>query len=238
MNDEFDKEITKSFDVVDFTETQDLENVSSLIDEKLEKLENDNKVENHINFNQINILQSDLDIADKNAMKGVDENPEFSHMVNNVVEKYNQHYGTNVEYGGLDEYLLGRANKSEKDKQIEDIVREEVAQEAINYLENKYLLVLTRYLDAQMNQMLRADISGSIDEISIALTDRLLAMRKELDKLKGKFKGGGDVGSKLDNVRGKNKTQFDEDTMRLINLLKESTIKSYESNNNSSKAPF
>lgn len=236
MNDEFENEITNSFDIVDFTESQEIENVSSSIDKKLEELNEASNTSN-VNVNVLNVFSSDLDIADKNAVKAQDENPEFSHMVNNVVEKYNQHYGTNVEYGGLDEYLLGRANKSEKDKQIEDIVREEVAQEAINYLENKYLLVLTKYLDAQMTQMLRADISGDVSEISIALTDRLLAMRKELDKLKGKFKGGGDVGSKLDNVRGKNKTQFDEETMRLINLLKESTIKSYE-NTNKHSAPF
>lgn len=236
MNDEFENEITNSFDIVDFTESQEIENVSNSIDKKLEEL-NEASNNSNVNVNVLNVFSSDLDIADKNAVKAQDENPEFSHMVNNVVEKYNQHYGTNVEYGGLDEYLLGRANKSEKDKQIEDIVREEVAQEAINYLENKYLLVLTKYLDAQMTQMLRADISGDVSEISIALTDRLLAMRKELDKLKGKFKGGGDVGSKLDNVRGKNKTQFDEETMRLINLLKESTIKSYE-NTNKHSAPF
>ena len=141
MNDEFENEITNSFDIVDFTESQEIENVSSSIDKKLEELNEASNTSN-VNVNVLNVFSSDLDIADKNAVKAQDENPEFSHMVNNVVEKYNQHYGTNVEYGGLDEYLLGRANKSEKDKQIEDIVREEVAQEAINYLENKYLLVL------------------------------------------------------------------------------------------------
>lgn len=236
MNDEFDNEISKSFDVVDFTEKQDLENISDSIDKKLEEFNISNS---NVNVNVLNVFSSDLDLADKNAVKAQDENPEFSHMVNSVVEKYNEQYNTNVEYGGLDDYLLSRAKKSEKDKQIEDVVREEVAQEAINYLENKYLLVLTKYLDAQMTQMLRADISGDVSEISIALTDRLLAMRKELDKLKGKFKGGGDVKSKLDNIRGKNENKFDEETMRLINMLKESTIKSYENkNNNTGKAPF
>lgn len=235
MSNEFDNEIEKSLDIVDFTQDQDLGDISDSIDQKLAELEGNNKT---VNFNTINVFSSDLDLADKNAVKSQDENPEFSHMVSNVVGKYNEQYGTNVEYGGLDEYLLGRAKKSEKEKQIEDIVKEEVAQEAINYLENKYILVLTKYLDAQMNQMLRADISGNIDEISLALTDRMLMMRKELDKLKSKFKGGGDVGSRLDNVRGKNKTQFDEDTMRLINMLKESTLKSYENKSNSGKAPF
>lgn len=235
MNDEFENELANSFDVVDFTENQELENVSDSIDRKLEEL-NNNTDNSSINVNVLNVFSSDLDIADKNAIKSPDENPEFSHMVNSVVKKYNEQYDTNVEYGGLDDYLLSRAKKSEKDKQIEDVVREEVAQEAINYLENKYLLVLTKYLDAQMTQMLRTDISGDVSEISIALTDRLLAMRKELDKLKGKFKGGGDVKSKLDNIRGKNENKFDEETMRLINMLKESTIKSYEGK--SSRAPF
>ena len=235
MSNEFDNEIEKSLDIVDFTQDQDLGDISDSIDQKLAELEGNNKT---VNFNTINVFSSDLDLADKNAVKSQDENPEFSHMVSNVVGKYNEQYGTNVEYGGLDEYLLGRAKKSEKEKQIEDIVKEEVAQEAINYLENKYLLVLTKYLDAQMNQMLRNDVMNSISEEGIALIDRLLAMRKELDKLKGKFKGGGDVQSRLDNVRGKNKTQFDEDTMRLINMLKESTLKSYENKSNSGKAPF
>lgn len=236
MTNEFDKAISDTFDIVDFTERQDLEDVSDSIDRKLEEL---NETSNsNVNVNVLNVFSSDLDLADKNATKSVDENPEFSHMVNSVVEKYNEKFDTNVEYGGLDDYLLGRAKKSEKEKQIEDIIREEVAQEAINYLENKYNLVMAKYLDAQMNQMLRADISNSIDEISISLIDRLLVMRKEMDKLKGKFKGGGDIKSKLDNVRGKNENKFDEETMKLINLLKESTIKSYENKENSTKAPF
>lgn len=226
---EFEKGIVSSFDVVDEAEIVDLDSVSNSIDEKLEQLQ---RTENNVNFNQININVGDLVSADNNAIKGVDENPEFSSMVNKVADKYNKQYDTDVSYDDLQEYLLSRAQKTEKEKQIETVVKEEIAQEAINYLENKYLLVLAKFLDSQMNQMLRADIANNISEESLALTDRLLMMRKELDKLSGKFKGGGDVKSRLDNIKGKDVNVFDEETMKTINLLKEATLKKYNSSKN------
>lgn len=232
---EFDNDIISSFDIVDPTEVVELDSVSDSIDEKLEQLQ---KVENNINFNQINISMNDLATADNNAVKGADENPEFANMVNKVADKYNQQYDTNVSYDDLQEYLLSRAQKSEKEKQIETVVKEEIAQEAINYLENKYLLVLAKFLDSQMNQMLRTDIANNISEESIALTDRLLMMRKELDKLSNKFKGGGDVRSKLDNIKGKDVNAFDEETMKTINLLKEATLKKYADQEKELSSPF
>lgn len=223
---DLETEIEKTIEVVDLSEKKELDEVSDSIDEKLAELrENNQKV---VNFNTLNIFNTDIDTADFNAEKDVEENRDFSCMVNNVVEKYNQEYGTNVTYDNLDTYLLSRADKSTEEKQIEDVVKDEVAYESIKYLENKYFLVVAKYLDSQMNQMLRTDIKDNITPESIAMLDRLLATRKELDKLSSKLKTGASIGSKLDNIRGKNKVQFDEETMRLINLLKESSIKKHD----------
>ena len=239
MDNEFDKALENSFDVVPMDEIQDLSDVSSSIDEKLKDLdrpENGGGETINITNNTLNVFSSDLATADNNAEKSVGENPEFSYMVNKVVDEYNEKYGTKVSYDDFNSYLLERAKKTEKEKRVEDVVREEIAKEAIGHLENKYLLVMAKFLDAQMNQMLRSDIMNDIGEINLALIDRLLMMRKELDKLSSRYKGNGDIKSRLDNVRGKDTNQFDENTMKLINLLKESTIKQYE--NNDKKAPF
>lgn len=221
----------ENLDIIDFSLNNEVEVVSDSIDEKLKELNNSETITN--NNLTLNFFQTDIEQANNVANSKVDENPEFANLMEKVTDKFNENLGTNVSHEDLESYLLNRASKSEKEKQEENIVREGIAQEAIGYLENKYLLVLVKYLDGQMNQMLRSDILNSVSEESMALMDRLLLMRKELEKLSSRFKGSGDTKSKLKNLRGEEQNNFDEETMKIINLLKESSLNKYNSNTKS-----
>lgn len=199
------------------------------IDRKLQQL-NENNWQQPINLSSDDFRSADL--AAETPRR--DENAELTEFSNELIKKYNEQFGTDISYGNWKDFVSRRAKLTKKERDVEDAVMEDLNEEMTKYLKDKFARFYINFISNQLNAMMRTEVQDDVSEISLAVIDRMEAMRKVLDKLSSLYKSSGDIEKRVENIKGKKQTVFDEETRKLINMLKSSVINKTED----TKAPF
>jgi Ca2+-binding EF-hand superfamily protein len=147
--------------------------------------------------------------------------------ITNVLNQYNDKYGTAFKYQDFKDSLLSAANITANEKEIRRVINSEIITNIADIITTKSILVISKVISDQLDRISKITEKSGLSGEIVSMVSEMFGWVEKLEEIKKKYQLF-DVDSKIkDLLRGEATTNLSRtpDQQAILNVLKSALIK-------------